>query len=89
MDAFSWAELHRYKSYPTSGVMHKIYDLEETSVNDDDGSTVEYPLRDLLRLFEADQKRYWEEVLTKVMTDGKSMLQEVPLSDVLQMVANV
>lgn len=87
MDAWSWAELHRYKRYHNSGVMHKIYELEDTKV--DDGSTVEYPLRDLLRLFEADQKRYWEKVVTEVMTDGKSMLQEVPMSDVLQMVAKV
>ena len=66
MDAWSWASLHDWKFKD----------------NEEDTSDNENSLRNLLRLFEAEQKQYWSEVVEMSIKQS-----HVPILDVLQVLS--
>jgi hypothetical protein len=55
--------------------------------NWDQGYT--YPLRDVLLAYKEEQHQYWKEMMEEVMGGQPSLLQEVPVRDMLEVVSRV
>lgn len=99
MDAFAFAKLEEWKHVKEENeeaveeednaeedddsVMQKAYAQQEETEDDD------VSLYSLLRSVEVEQQHYWTEMVQQVVSDGQSMLQEVPYLDMLQVVVKV